>query len=533
MKWIVQKLSQLSVWGILFFALLLRLPLLNGSFWLDEAAQALESIRPLYLQLEIAEDFQPPLLHLLVHVAAYFSHAEWWLRVWGALVPGLVTIYCTYKIAEVLFSKKVAQVSTILLTLSSFHIFYSQELRPYSLSAAVAAVSWWLLVQAFFGLQGSTKKLSFKLAFAYAITTALGLYSTYLYPFVVLSQISYVIWKEKAVLKQYFASLLVSGLLFLPWLPFLYEQLQVGQSLRKSLPGWEAVVSIPQLKSLPLILGKFMFGVLNIEPTPLFLISSVIFLAGIGWTAFLLWQQHRKFLLSRPIILLLCWLIIPIITAWLASFAIPIVQPKRVLYLLPVFYILTTGAVLELQQKHQNFWQMLVAKVSRFFGQDSSEAKIETVRNVWLPVAATVGILLFLNIYSTIEYYLNPLYQREDWRAAQQKITSEYATDGAVIFAFNTAFASWEWYDEKSYPVFAVGNLTQAEVGQVEAKLKKASEYPYLLVFDYLRDLSDPDRKVEAALHNLGYKEVDTFAYPGIGFVRVFARQEDVLSYQL
>jgi hypothetical protein len=125
------------------------------------------------------------------------------------------------------------------------------------------------------------------------------------------------------------------------------------------------------------------------------------------------------------------------------------------------------------------------------------------------------------------------LYQREDWRAVQQKITSEYQDDGAVIFAFNTAFASWEWYDKKSYPVFAVGNLTQAEVGQVEAKLKKATEYSYLLVFDYLRDLSDPERKVEAALYNLGYKEIDAFAYPGIGFVRVFARQEDLLSYQL
>ena len=61
---------------ILVFALLLRIPLLNGSFWMDEAAQALEVIRPLSKQFDIIADFQPPLLHLILHFAQYFSHTE-------------------------------------------------------------------------------------------------------------------------------------------------------------------------------------------------------------------------------------------------------------------------------------------------------------------------------------------------------------------------------------------------------------------------------------------------------------------------
>ena len=51
---------------ILLLAVMLRIPHLSGSFWLDEAAQALEIVRPLSQQLQIIDDFQPPLLHLIL-----------------------------------------------------------------------------------------------------------------------------------------------------------------------------------------------------------------------------------------------------------------------------------------------------------------------------------------------------------------------------------------------------------------------------------------------------------------------------------
>ncbi len=517
MQRVLQKLAQLPLWSIIVLAVLLRLPLLNGSFWLDEAAQALESVRPFHQQLEIAEDFQPPLLHILLHFASFFSHAEWWFRLWGALLPGLITIYCTYKITEKLFSKRVAMITTGLLVTSSFHIFYSQELRPYSLSAAIAAISWLILAKASF----ESKAFSFKYMIGYALTTALGLYSTYLYPFVILSQVGYIIWKERQFFKYYLMSCTISGLLFLPWLPYLLEQLAVGQALRANLPGWEAVVSIPQLKSLPLTLGKFMFGVLNIEITPLFIVSTALFLGGLFWALVLLWRENRTFIFSKQLALILSWLVIPLITSWLVSFAIPIVQPKRVIYLLPAFYMLVTAVVLQLQTLKPT--ENSKTKSATTTSQNTPRVQVATV-------VMTIWLLLFLNVYSSIQYYLQPEYQREDWRQIHQTITTNYPSDAAVIFAFDAAFAPWRWYDDTSYPVFATGSLTTGGVSKVEADLRKASEYSYLLVFDYLRDLTDPERKIDAALQNLGYSEKEVFALPGIGFVRVFARQEDVIS---
>ena len=52
---------------ILFLALILRLVNLDQSFWLDEAAQVIESSRPLNQQFNLAADFHPPLYHLFLH----------------------------------------------------------------------------------------------------------------------------------------------------------------------------------------------------------------------------------------------------------------------------------------------------------------------------------------------------------------------------------------------------------------------------------------------------------------------------------
>jgi len=92
--------NQRVLWVILLVALVLRLPLLTGSFWLDEAAQALESIRPLAQQTDITGDFQPPLFHYLIHFAVQASRAEWWLRLWGSLIPGIITVWATYQLSK-------------------------------------------------------------------------------------------------------------------------------------------------------------------------------------------------------------------------------------------------------------------------------------------------------------------------------------------------------------------------------------------------------------------------------------------------
>lgn len=132
--------------AVITLALLVRLIQLNSSFWLDEAAQALESQRPLSQQLQLANDFQPPLYHLVVHLLIQFGTTEAWLRL-ASLIPGLITVWLTMKIGQHLFNRDVGLTAGVLLATSQFHLFYSQELRPYALAACLALASFWYWLQ--------------------------------------------------------------------------------------------------------------------------------------------------------------------------------------------------------------------------------------------------------------------------------------------------------------------------------------------------------------------------------------------------
>src|SRR3990172_3840529 len=95
------------LYAILVLALALRLSGLGQSFWLDEAAQVIESARPLSEQLYIPADFWPPLYHVLLHFWMYGGRSEAWLRLLSVSFS-VATVYLTYKIAQKLAGEKVA-----------------------------------------------------------------------------------------------------------------------------------------------------------------------------------------------------------------------------------------------------------------------------------------------------------------------------------------------------------------------------------------------------------------------------------------
>lgn len=478
---------------ILFIALLLRLPLFSGSFWLDEAAQALESARPLTQQLDIRDDFQPPLLHLITYVSIRLSTAEWWLRLWGALIPGLISIYYTYKIGTRVRNQFTGILAAGLLTTSSLHIFFSQELRPYALPTALATASTYFLLR---WLDSQRQQYWFW----YTGLSILGLYSSYLYPFLLIGQAVWILIYPKQW-KQYAVSLFVIGVGFVPWLPKFLEQLAAGTTVRTELPGWEAVVSVTQLKAIPLVLAKFLFGVLPVDVS-----APYILLTATVGTLFVVLFWFNRARITNKTYFVASWLCVPLLAAWIISFWVPVIQPKRVLFLLPAFYLLVADQVLLVRQK----------------------------KSVQAHAAILLtALLLSLNLYSTYRYYTDHTLQRENWRALHQQITTQYPADqSVVVFSFPGPFAPWDWYDSGTYPTWSTGKLTTNAVADLPNSLKTVTDKEYILVFDYLRDLTDPQDQIPATLESFGYRERQVIDYPNIGFVRVFTRQETILSLQ-
>lgn len=494
--------------AILLFAFVLRLPHLGGSFWLDEAAQALESRRPLAQQLQIVDDFQPPLIHLLVHFALYLGEAEWWLRTIAALIPGLVTIAALYFIAKAQGLAKYASIPALLLATSSFHIFYSQELRPYSLPAMWAVLGWLSMTH----LTVKKQKHSLRWLVAWTVCNALGLYSSYMYPFAFFGQIVYLLAarrKPRAILATLGAGAIAAATFF-PWLPSFLAQLRAGQTLRTDLPGWETVVSFTQLKALALTGGKFLFGVLDLSAHPLYLVSTAVVVAATSYILWSAWVHDRKHL-WKQLTVFSCWVVLPILAAWCVSFWVPVVQPKRVLFALPGMYL---------------FLGWLTAHA----GSGSVQTRTRMIAGV------LAGALLTINLVSTFSYYVLPKYQRENWRDIHAFITQKYSReDAVVVFAFPAPFASWEWYNrQSSYPTHATGSyvVSNDPTSPERVRLKTLTTNDFILVFEYLRDITDPGRQIEKDLERYGYAEVDRITPDTpIGIIKVYAKTGQILGY--
>lgn len=494
------------IWFILILALILRLPLLNGSFWLDEAAQALESIRPFSQQLDIIPDFQPPLLHYIAHFAAYLSHSEWWLRSWGALIPGLITIWGTYKVG-VLFlsnenkskkSKSTHQLTplfaALLMAISSFHIFYSQELRPYSLPAM------WATLGTLFVLK-LVKRNDFGNWLVFIIISILGLYSSYLYPFIFLTQLLYLIYKKQT--KGALLTGLVSALALAPWLPTFSKQLAAGQALRLQLPGWEKVVSIPLFKALALVEAKFTYGVMDISATSFFIITFLILMIFAVYALSVFIKQANKDQ-KRAGLNLLFFYLFPLITAWLVSIFIPVVRPKRLLFLMPYFFLLISLPLDFPLKKLKSNW----------------------VGHLIFPIT-----VLVIQLIGTYQYYTRPELQREDWRGLKQEIIAKFPKNNAVaVFSFDESFAPWRWYAPGEIDELATGKLHIQDVENLVTTLKPITNYRYVLVFDYLRTLTDPDDILVTEVENFGYEGRGVLDYPGIGFVRIYAKPLELIG---
>lgn len=481
---------------VLLVALLLRIPFLSGSFWLDEAAQALESARPLSQQLQIVDDFQPPLLHVWLHFWMSVSRSEWWMRTGVALLPGLATVAALYVLAEKWWGKTAGFWAGLLLATSAFHIFYSQELRPYALPAALAIWSWVVLLN-------REKKETRVNTVLFIALNSLGLYSSYLYPFVMIGQafyLGFIVKKWRLLLHTFSAT----AILFTPWIPSFLEQFNAGQALRTTLPGWQNVVGFGLVRSLLLLVGKFTWGQVDLEPTLTFLVPTAVVLLLTGVSGFSLWKNKNV----RQLWVLFCWAGIPLLFILVVSLKVPILQPKRVLYLLPVWYLILSGGCLVFPK----LLKKIPANLSHF----------------------CLAVVLGMNLWSTWQYWTQPKLQREDWRSVHQHITSSYPPNTTIVaFAFDKPFAPWEWYDQGQLATITPRELyTTAETDLSD--FRKVADFQYVLSFDYLQDLTDPDRLMNQEIMRYGFQEVNVLspATP-VGQVRIFVKPNAALSWSM
>ncbi len=348
---------------ILILSLGLRLIGINQSLWLDEAISANVAQMPI---LEIIKnfsisDFHPPL---------YYLFLNFWVKIFGSNVVilrlssvlfSLITIYFVYLIGKKIKDKKTGIWAALLLAVNPLFVYYSQELRMYSMATM------WLLIGFYFWIKIKNKKYNIKDLVIFNLMMALAFGTFYGSIFLIATLAIYFLIKKE--FKLFWLTNIGIGLAIIILAPLLLTQIKNSETMLATVSNWVLVLGKINLKNLLLIPLKFSIGKISFYP------KIWYYLIGGSWSLIILGLILKK---KKEGNWLKIFLVLPIVLGIIFSIKSPLLQYFRFLYLLPIM-------VLILAINSEKKWQKIL-----IFG----------------------GFLIF-----SLVYLLNPNYYREDWKS--------------------------------------------------------------------------------------------------------------------
>ena len=176
----IDKREFFLLFSIIFIGVILRIYNLGiRDFWYDEVHSIyfLDDIKNINI-LKIILHPQPPFYYMLLSIWNNFGGSEFYLRLLSAIL-GIVSILMMYQLGKIYFDRRVGLMAAFFLSISPFHIWYSQELRPYCLIAFLA------ITQAYFFAKTIERHKKFWIPFC--IVSILGIYTSYFFIFLVFS----------------------------------------------------------------------------------------------------------------------------------------------------------------------------------------------------------------------------------------------------------------------------------------------------------------------------------------------------------
>lgn len=294
--------------------------------------------------------------------------------------------------------------------------------------------------------------------------------------------------RKKEILKEWIIALVAAVLLGIWWLPIFLGQLNVGSVVSANLPTWKFVAGAFDFKMLPLTFVKFIIGRISLSDKIMY---AAILLPVCSFFAYLLWRGVKLVSeFSRK--LLISWIFTPLLIATVISVVIPVYNYFRVLFVLPGFIILVSVGILSFRKK---------------------------LKYIFL------STVVLVELFCVFVYLFNPRYQREDWRGLVSFLKSQNK-NSIVLFESSDTLPPFDYYAKgtlnvkgalKDFPV-----KDESSIADLNYLLRNTTEV-YLL--DYLVQISDPNRLVAKKLTDLGYREMDTKDFHGVGFVYHYVKK--------
>lgn len=310
------------LFGILALSAVLRLYNINfQSLWLDELYSIVPTAPENSLQsvIEYSKGDQPPLFFIYIHyIFKIFGYNEIVGRIACAFI-GLLSIPIIYYLGKECQGKLTGLFAALLTGINYFHIYYSQELRFYSMAFLCATLSYLFFIRAYKrnGLIDYCGYTIFTISLLYTHYYGLIIFGTQALTFLVLLMYK----RELKFVTLSLSSAIIIMLAFVPWLPTIINDL--GISL-----GW---IKPPE----PHFIAQYFYDYVGKDAltTLLFVIFSCLF----TFSLFKMPVNDEQ----RPVFLIIIiWIILSYLVPYIRSIIVsPMLVNRYTIVTLPAWII--------------------------------------------------------------------------------------------------------------------------------------------------------------------------------------------------
>jgi len=449
-----------------------------ASLWYDETVSVILAQKDwLALTRHTAGDIHPPLYYYLLHLWGRLAGWSEFAVAFLSLVFGVLLVALVYRVAREWFSARVARLAALLVALSPYNLWYSQEVRMYTLGAFLGLASTYLFVRMLQRAPHSihhdsrftphvsrftphTSQSPFYISrdfIAYVLVSALGLYTLYYFAFLlVFENLVALIWlfrnSQFAIrnfeFRIWIASQLAILALYAPWLPIAFRQ-----ATDPPVPPWRSFTALPNV-----LLESFAALAFGQSIEPMLVAPMLVIIAGVIAFAFrtdrlpLTADCHSPShcptvspshcstvsLFHCPLFLL-GYTLVPLLIIYALSLWKPLYHVRYIFTYSPAFYILLALGLEKIRP---------------------SSFALRLPSSVLHLLLFTFYFLLFtFSIVSAYNFWYSPRYAKDDLRGAVHYLTDHWRPGDAILINAGYTYPAFLYYSD--LPMGWRGRLTQ------------------------------------------------------------------------
>jgi len=312
-------------------------------------------------------DIHPPLYYVLMHFwGRIFGFSDFSLR-FPSVIFGVLSVIVTFMLARELFNQKIALLSSYLIGMSEFAIFYSKEAKQYTMLLFLATLSTYYFVKFL-----KNKKAN---NFLYLLVSVLAIYTHYYFIFVIfLHNLLFLLFYDKNKLWHLAKTQFLILLLFIPQLICF-----VQQAIFISSNSWYG--NSLRIKALPSMLESFNNQTGNLG---LFILG---FFFLVGLFDLIKYNKNKKIIVKKSSLIMLTMFVGPFLLSIITSLILfnTFGMARFFIYILPPYYIIISKGILKIKNKKLLTFVLII--ITLLFGQSIYTQLTTNCKTEWKEAA--------------------------------------------------------------------------------------------------------------------------------------------------